>query len=71
MEDFGSVQKKLDELHITPEAAELQRIPNTLVSVDDDAFSKIIKLIDMLEDDDDVQKVYHNMDISESQLELL
>ncbi len=71
MSDFGSIQKKLDELGLEAENAELQRIPNTLVTLDDDSFSKVMKLIEALEDDDDVQKVFHNMDITESQMELI
>jgi YebC/PmpR family DNA-binding regulatory protein len=71
MADFGSIQKKLDELGIEAENAELQRIPNTLVTLDDDAFSKVMKLIEALEDNDDVQKVFHNMDITEAQMELI
>ncbi|MTI31557.1 YebC/PmpR family DNA-binding transcriptional regulator [Xanthovirga aplysinae] len=69
--DFGAIQKKLDELNITPETAELQRIPNTLVALDDEAFQKVYKLIDVLEDNDDVQKVYHNIDMTESQMEMV
>ena len=71
MEDFGNIQKKLEDLHIEAETAELQRIPNTTVSLDDEAFTKIMKLIDALEDDDDVQKVYHNMEITDNQLQLI
>jgi len=71
MGDFGSIQKKLDELEIEAENAELQRIPNTMVTLDDDAFGKVMKLIEALEDNDDVQKVFHNMDITEEQMELI
>ncbi len=71
MEDFGNLQRKLEELNIEAENAELQRIPNTMVELDDEALSKVMKLIDTLEDDDDVQKVYHNIDIKDQQLELL
>jgi YebC/PmpR family DNA-binding regulatory protein len=71
LEDFGNIQKKLDELGIEAESAELQRIPNTYVELDDDTFSKIMRLIDALEDDDDVQKVYHNLDASDAQLEAM
>lgn len=71
MADFGSIQKKLDELGIEAENAELQRIPNTMVTLDDDNFGKVMKLIDVLEDNDDVQKVFHNLDITESQMELI
>ncbi|GAA0894508.1 YebC/PmpR family DNA-binding transcriptional regulator [Fulvivirga kasyanovii] len=69
MEDFGNMQSKLDELGLEAETAELQRIPSTTVSLDDEQFEKVMKLIDALEDDDDVQKVYHNLDASESQME--
>lgn len=68
MEDFGNMQKKLDEMGIEAENAELQRIPNTTVQLDDNEFSKVMKLIDSLEDDDDVQKVYHNLDATDQQL---
>ena len=71
MGDFGSVQKKLEELSVEAENAELQRIPNTTVTLDDDAFGKVMKLIDALEDNDDVQKVFHNMEITDAQMELI
>lgn len=71
LEDFGNLNKKFEELNIVPESAELNRIPNTLVALDDETLPKVMKLIDALEDDDDVQKVYHNIDISESQMELI
>jgi YebC/PmpR family DNA-binding regulatory protein len=69
--DFGAVQKKLEELEVEAESAELERIPNTLVTLDDEAFAKVMKLIDALEDNDDVQKVFHNLDITEQQMELI
>ena len=69
MEDFGKMQKKLDSLDIEVESAELQRIPNTFTKVDDEVFGKVMKLIEALEDDDDVQKVYHNLEASEEQFE--
>ncbi|MFY0651875.1 MAG: YebC/PmpR family DNA-binding transcriptional regulator [Cyclobacteriaceae bacterium] len=69
MEDFGNLNKKLEEMEIATESAELQRIPNTSVVLADDAFEKVMKLIDALEDEDDVQKVYHNIDISDEQAE--
>lgn len=71
MEDFGRMQKKLEEMKIEPEEAQLQRIPNTRVKVEDESFGKVIKLIESLEDDDDVQKVYHNLDATAEQLETI
>lgn len=71
MEDFGSVNKKLEEIEIETETAELQRIPKTLVELDDSSFQQVMKFIEALEDNDDVQKVYHNIDVKDSQFELL
>ena len=71
LEDFGNLQKKLEEMALEVESAELDRIPTTMVSLDDDGFGKAMKLIDAMEDDDDVQKVYHNIDATEAQLETL
>lgn len=60
-EDFGSVNRKLNELGIEPEDAGLKRIPNDSKKVDVDSARKVLRFIDTLEDDDDVQNVYHNM----------
>ena len=65
MEDFGSVQKKLDELGIQPEVAELQRIANDAKEVPVDEALKILKIIDEFEEDDDVQNVFHNLEITD------
>lgn len=65
MEDFGAMQRKMEMLKMEVENAELHRIPNTLVNLDLEALRKVIKLIDVLEDDDDVQKVYHNIELNE------
>jgi len=69
MEDFGSMIKKLEDMKIEPENAQLQRIPKTTVKLDDDAAQKVMKLIDVFEDDDDVQNVYHNLELSDAQME--
>lgn len=69
--DFGSIQRKLDELKLEAENAELQMIPLNTVSVEDEAFSRVMRLIEALEDNDDVQRVFHNMDITEKQMEML
>ena len=71
MEDFGNVNKKLEEMNIETETAELQRIPKTLIELDDSPFQQVMKFIEVLEDNDDVQKVYHNIDIKDSQIELV
>lgn len=71
MEDFGNMQTKLDELGLEAESAELQRIPTTMVDLADEEFTQVMKLIDALEDDDDVQKVYHNLNATEEQMATL
>ena len=69
MTDFGAVQKQLSEMKIDPIEAGLQRIPSMFKALKTDNLATFMKLIDTLEDDDDVQKVYHNADIDEAALE--
>ena len=71
MEDFGTMQRKLEDLNLEAETSELQRLPNTFVSLQDDEFAKVMKFIDTLEDDDDVQRVYHNIEANDAQLSTL
>ncbi len=68
MEDFGNMQRKFEELGIEPESAGLQRIPHETVKTSDDDARKVLKVIDIFEDDDDVQKVFHNLEISEAMM---
>ena len=65
LEDFGAVQKKLDEMNIPVENASLQRIPNTYKEVDIETARKFLKMIDEFEDNDDVQNVYHNLEMTD------
>ncbi len=65
MEDFGSVNRKLNDLGIEPEEAGLKRIPNDTKKVDLDSAKKVLRLIDALEDDDDIQYVYHNLEMTD------
>jgi YebC/PmpR family DNA-binding regulatory protein len=60
-QDFGKLQKALEDKNITPISAELEWIPTTTVPVTDEQAEDISKLIDKLEQDDDVSKVFHNM----------
>lgn len=64
-EDFGSLSHKLDELGIEAKSAELQRIPNNTKEVTEEQFKANMKMLERFEDDDDVQNVYHNMEITE------
>ncbi len=58
---FGSMQKALEERKITILSAEKQRIPNTYVSLSEEQKKEINELVEALEEDDDVQAVFHNM----------
>jgi YebC/PmpR family DNA-binding regulatory protein len=63
--DFISVQRALEQANVVVTSAEIRRIPNNTVTLTDDQTEEIIKLIDKLEDDDDVQNVFHNMNETE------
>ncbi|MBI5219953.1 MAG: YebC/PmpR family DNA-binding transcriptional regulator [Bacteroidia bacterium] len=65
MVDFGAMQKKLEQLKIEAENAELRRIPNDYKKLDVDAAKKVLAIIDDFEEDDDVQNVYHNLEMTE------
>ncbi len=71
MEDFGRMQKKLEEINIDVENAELQRIPHETITLDLESAKKILRVIDTFEDDDDVQNVFHNMEITEEIMEAM
>jgi len=71
MEDFGVMMKKLEQLNIEPESASLQRIPKSTVTLEEEATRKVLKLIDIIEEDEDVQNVFHNLNISDEMAEIL
>ncbi|WP_421876430.1 YebC/PmpR family DNA-binding transcriptional regulator [Marinoscillum sp.] len=68
MEDFGNMQHEVDSLNLEVENAELQRIPKTTMELSVDQRDSVLKLIDQFEDEDDVQKVFHNLEWGEEQL---
>jgi len=59
--DFGTMQKALEEKGIEVISADFQRFPTTLVELNEEQEEIINKLIDKLEEDDDVNNVYTNM----------
>jgi YebC/PmpR family DNA-binding regulatory protein len=59
--DFGKMQKALEDMKIPVISAEKERFPNTLVDLNTDQQAEVAKLIERLEEDEDVQAVYHNM----------
>lgn len=69
MEDFGAMMKKLEEMKIEPESAKLQRIPKDTTKLDLESSKKVMRLIEYFEEDDDIQAVYHNMEITDELME--
>lgn len=59
--DFGNMQKALEEKSITPLSAEVEWIPVSTVELPEDQAQDVLKLIDKLEQDEDAQKVFHNL----------
>lgn len=59
--DFGNMQKALEERGITPISSELEWIPLNTVEISEEQAEDVFKLIERLEQDDDVQRVFHNM----------
>ncbi|MEL3908867.1 MAG: YebC/PmpR family DNA-binding transcriptional regulator [Treponemataceae bacterium] len=63
--DFGDVLEVLQSKGFTSLSAEVSMVPDNYVSLDKEEAEKILKMVDNLEEDDDVQHVYTNMDIPE------
>jgi YebC/PmpR family DNA-binding regulatory protein len=64
-EDFSAVGDALEKAGIDCQVSELNLIPQNYIAVDHDTVGKVLRLIDLLEDNDDVQNVYHNLEIPE------
>ena len=65
LEGFTKVQRKLDELKVEVENSELRKIPNETKLLDVESGKKVMKMVEDFEDDDDVQNVFHNLEITE------
>ena len=63
--DFSNMQKKIEDIGIEIQNSELQRIPITTKTISASEAEKVIKLLDLLEENDDVQQVFHNMVLTE------
>jgi len=59
--DFGNMQKALEEKGLNPITAELEWIPAATTHLSEEQAQEVLKLIDRLEQDEDVQKVFHNL----------
>jgi len=63
--DFEKVKKALEDAGVVPDAAEITMIPQTYVKLDGKEAQQMLRLVETLEDNDDVQNVYANFDIPE------
>jgi YebC/PmpR family DNA-binding regulatory protein len=59
--DFGSLQKALEDRGITPISAESEYLPLTPIELSEAQATQVLEMVDRLEQDDDVQKVFHNL----------
>jgi YebC/PmpR family DNA-binding regulatory protein len=59
--DFGSLQKALEDRGLTPLSAEAEYIPLTPIELPEDQAGEALALVDRIEQDDDVQRVFHNL----------
>ena len=69
MESFVSVQEELERRGIPLAASELAMVPQTTIDVPRDKVSQVLRLVEALEDQDDAQKVWANLNIDEKVLE--
>lgn len=63
--DFGAMTKALSDRGIEPTSSQLEWLPGDTKKIEDSQVEQVIKLIDRLEEDDDVMNVFHTMDMSE------
>lgn len=59
--EFGACQKALEDRKLTPISATSEYIPLTTVELPEDQANEVLRLVDSLEQDDDVQNVFHNL----------
>lgn len=65
LDTFSAVQKKLMAMKIEAENAELRRIPNDTKKLNLEASQRVLRIIDEFEDDDDVQNIFHNLEMTD------
>ena len=68
---FNEVKSALEKAGFKAESAEVTMIPQTMVKLEGKQAENMLKLMDRMEDNDDVQNVYANFDISEEEMEKL
>ena len=69
--DFSNMQKKIEELNIEVSNSELQRIPTNTKKITVEQSKKVLKLLDLHEENEDVQQVFHNMELTQEILQIM
>ena len=69
--DAHAVRLALESASIAVESADMSFLPSVTVPLDDDTGRKVLRLVDALEDSDDVQNVWANFDVSDEVLEAI
>jgi YebC/PmpR family DNA-binding regulatory protein len=59
--DFGTLQRAIEERKLVPVSTAAEYVPSTVIELDEDQANEVFALIDRLEQDDDVQSVFHNL----------
>ena len=62
-ENFGEIQKELEKRGFRIVSSDIERIPKQTKQLDSSCYEEVMKLIEKIEEDDDVQNVYHNLEI--------
>lgn len=62
---FGTMAQKLEQLGVVTKTAELKRFPLSLIPADLETARNVMRLVDLLDEDEDVNAVYHNMELTE------
>ena len=70
-QEFSNMQNKIEELNIEIQNSELHRIPISTKKINTEEAKKVIRLLDLLEENDDVQQVFHNMELTNEILQLM
>ena len=70
-QEFSNMQNKIEELNIEIQNSELHRIPISTKKINTEEAKKVMKLLDLLEENDDVQQVFHNMELTNEILQLM
>ena len=70
-EDFETIKKALEEKQIPVQSSEIAQVPATYITLNQEIAKRVLELMEMLEDHEDVQNVYANFDIPQEIMEKL